>query len=114
MAISSYDTGSVSGEVRVEMDLRHRVEGSHLLLVEDIVDSGRTLDYLIDLLGAREPASIRTCALVRKKRESNKDLALDYLGFDIPDVWTVGYGLDYAEHYRTLPYIGVLDLPPES
>jgi hypoxanthine phosphoribosyltransferase len=114
MAISSYTKGSVSGEVRVEMDLRHRVEGSHLLLVEDIVDSGRTLNYLIDLLGARGPASVSTCALVRKKRESNKDLSLDYLGFDVPDAWTVGYGLDYAEQYRTLPYIGVLEVPPEG
>lgn len=111
IAVSSYDSGSVSGEVRLEMDLRHQIEGQHVLLVEDIVDSGQTLKYLIDLLEARGPASVHACALVRKKRESNKDLPLNYLGFDIPDVWTVGYGLDYAEQHRTLPYIGVLEVP---
>lgn len=110
MAISSYAKGSVSGEVRLEMDLRHQIEGRHVLLVEDIVDSGQTLNYLSDLLGARGPASVSTCVLVRKKRESNKDLNLGYLGFEIPDVWTVGYGLDYAEQYRTLPYIGVIEV----
>ena len=109
IAVSSYEQGSVSGEVRLEMDLRHRIEGKHVLLVEDIVDSGQTLAYLMDLLDARGPASVRTCALVRKERESNEKIRLDYLGFDIPDVWTVGYGLDYAEQHRTLPYIGVLE-----
>ena len=110
MALSSYDKGSVSGEVRLEMDLRHRIEGRHVIVVEDIVDSGQTLHYLVDLLSARGPASVKTCALVRKPRDSNADAPLDYLGFDIPDVWTVGYGLDYAEQYRTLPYIGVLEI----
>jgi hypoxanthine phosphoribosyltransferase len=110
MALSSYDKGSISGEVRLEMDLRHRIEGRHVIVVEDIVDSGQTLHYLVDLLSARGPASVKTCALVRKPRDSNADAPLDYLGFDIPDVWTVGYGLDYAEKYRTLPYIGVLEI----
>jgi hypoxanthine phosphoribosyltransferase len=110
MALSSYDKGSVSGEVRLEMDLRHRIEGRHVIIVEDIVDSGQTLHYLVDLLSARGPASVKTCALVRKPRDSNADAPLDYLGFDIPDVWTVGYGLDYAEQYRTLPYIGILEI----
>lgn len=108
MAISSYGKGSESGEVRLEMDLRHHIEGQHVLVVEDIVDSGQTLRYLVDLLRARGAASIKTCALVRKQRDDNTDARVDYLGFDIPDVWTVGYGLDYAEQHRTLPYIGML------
>jgi hypoxanthine phosphoribosyltransferase len=112
MAVSSYDTGSVSGEVRLEMDLRHQIEGQHVIIVEDIVDSGRTLLYLVDLLSARDPASVATCALVRKPR-TDVDTPVNYLGFDIPDVWAVGYGLDYAEQYRTLPYIGLLDIPEE-
>jgi hypoxanthine phosphoribosyltransferase len=110
MAISSYAEGSESGEVRLEMDLRHQIEGQHVLVVEDIVDSGQTLRYLVDLLKARGPASVKTCALVRKEREDNSDAPIDYLGFDIPDVWTVGYGLDYGEQFRTLPYIGILDV----
>ena len=110
MALSSYDRGSESGEVRLEMDLRHQIEGKHVLVVEDIIDSGQTLRYLVDLLKARGPASVRTCALVRKQREDNADAPIDYLGFDIPDVWTVGYGLDHGERFRTLPYIGILDL----
>ena len=109
IALSSYSEGSVSGEVRLEMDLRHEIEGKHVLIVEDIVDSGQTLHYLIDLLKARRPASVKTCTLVRKQREDNADAPVDYLGFDIPDVWTVGYGLDYGEQHRTLPYIGIVD-----
>ena len=110
MALSSYAKGSESGEVRLEMDLRHQIEGRHVLVVEDIVDSGQTLHYLVDLLKARGPASVKTCTLVRKQREDNADTPVDYLGFDIPDVWTVGYGLDYGEQHRTLPYIGILDI----
>lgn len=110
MALSSYDAGSESGEVRLEMDLRHQIEGQHVLVVEDIVDSGQTLRYLVELLRARGPASVKTCTLVRKQREDNADAPVDFLGFDIPDVWTVGYGLDYAEQFRTLPYIGILEV----
>ncbi len=109
IGLSSYEKGSVSGEVRLEMDLRHRVEGKHVLIVEDIVDSGNTLHYLIDLLQARNPTSIRTCVLVRKLSRAERDVQVDYLGFDIPDVWVVGYGLDYTEQYRTLPYIGTME-----
>jgi len=108
MAVSSYHGGSVSGEVRLEMDLRHPVEGQHVIVVEDIVDSGQTLRYLVDLLATRDPASVATCALVRKPRSDQVATPVDYLGFDIPDVWAVGYGLDYAERFRTLPYIGLL------
>lgn len=109
IAISSYQDGAHSGAVRLVMDLRGPIEGKHVLVVEDIVDTGRTLQYLIELLRARDPASIRTCALVRKKSRHEVEVHLDYLGFDIPDVWVVGYGLDYAEQHRTLPYIGVVE-----
>ena len=109
MSVSSYAKASYSGEVRLVLDLRKSVEGKHVLIVEDIVDTGRTLHYLLDLLGARRPASLATCALVRKKERHEIEVPITYLGFDIPDVWVVGYGLDYDEAYRTLPYIGVVE-----
>jgi hypoxanthine phosphoribosyltransferase len=105
MALSSYGDSAVSsGEVRVIMDLRHPIRGKHVIIVEDIVDSGNTLEYLMRMLGGRKPASLRTCVFVNKERD-HIDVPMDYLGFNIPDVWVVGYGLDLAEHYRTLPYI---------
>lgn len=107
MAVSSYGKNTSPGEVRIVMDLRESVEGKHILLVEDIVDSGKTLDYLYRVLQTRQPASLRTCVMVRKKRHGLES-PIDYLGFEIPDVWVVGYGLDYAGHYRTLPYIAEL------
>ena len=111
IAVSSYGQTSVStGAVRLIMDLRGVIEGKHVLIVEDIVDTGHTLHYLVSLLKARRPASLRTCALVRKSDRAEVEVGVDYLGFDIPDVWVVGYGLDYAEQYRTLPYIGIV--PP--
>ena len=107
LALSSYDMGSESsGTVRMIMDVRQPLEGRHVLVVEDIVDSGRTMAYLLDLLGARKPASIRTCALVTKHRENRPAPDVDYLGFTIPDEWVVGYGLDWDERLRTLPFIG--------
>ncbi len=113
IALSSYGRGgTASGAVRLLMDVRESVEGKHVLIVEDIVDTGRTLRYLIGLLEARGPASIRTCALVRKRGRQEVEVSIEYLGFEIPDVWVVGYGLDYAEKHRTLPYIGVVD--PEA
>ncbi len=109
IALSSYDTGSMpGGAVRLVMDMRESIEGKHVLVVEDIVDTGQTLHFLIGMLKSRAPASIRTCALLRKTERAQVDLTLDYLGFNIPDEWVVGYGLDYAEQDRTLPYIGII------
>lgn len=107
MALSSYGRTAASGEVRLVMDLREPIEGKHVIIVEDIVDTGQTLHYLVKTLSGRNPASLRTCAFVRKLRHSN--VSVDYLGFEIPDVWVVGYGLDYADRYRTLPYIAELN-----
>lgn len=109
MALSSYGKTTSSGAVRILMDLREPVEGQHVLIVEDIFDSGKTLSYLYHLLEERQPASLRTVVLTRKKRPGvSIDVPIDYLGFDIPDVWVVGYGLDYADKHRTLPYIAEL------
>ncbi len=108
MAVSSYGaSGAVSGAVRLVMDLRESIVGKDIVIVEDIVDSGKTLEYLYKTLQGREPASLRTCTLVRKHRE-HLDVPIDYEGFEIPDVWVVGYGLDYAERHRTLPFIAEL------
>ncbi len=110
MALSSYGKSTESGAVRILMDLREPIEGQHVLIVEDIVDTGHTLNYLYHVLKGRNPASLHTCALVRKQ-DKHADVPLEYLGFDIPDVWVVGYGLDYADLYRTLPYVA--ELKPE-
>jgi hypoxanthine phosphoribosyltransferase len=105
MAISSYGKASVSsGAVRILMDLREPVVDKHVILVEDIIDSGRTLAYIQETFAGRRPASLRTCVLVQKER-SHVDVEVDYLGFTIPDVWVVGYGLDLGEQFRTLPFI---------
>ena len=108
MALSSYGKTTDSGAVRILMDLREPIEGQHVLIVEDIVDTGHTLTYLHHILEGRNPASLRTCALVRKQRDQT-NFPVDYIGFDIPDVWVVGYGLDYADRYRTLPFVAELD-----
>jgi hypoxanthine phosphoribosyltransferase len=107
MALSSYGQTSTSGTVRILMDLRESIEGQHVLIVEDILDTGNTLNYLARILAERNPASLKTCVLVRKIRDG-VDFPVDYLGFDIPDVWVVGYGLDYADQHRTLPFIAEL------
>ncbi|MGD2058510.1 MAG: hypoxanthine phosphoribosyltransferase [Anaerolineales bacterium] len=108
MALSSYgQTTTTTGAVRILMDLREPIEGRNILLVEDIVDSGHTISYLYKTLMGRRPASLRTCVLLQKEREA-LDVPIDYLGFTIPDVWVVGYGLDFADHYRTLPFIAEL------
>lgn len=108
LAVSSYGrAGASAGAVRLVMDLREPIAGRHVLLIEDIVDTGQTLGYLLETLKGRQPASLRTCVLVRKRREQ-ADIPIDYVGFEIPDVWVVGYGLDYADAHRTLPYIAEL------
>lgn len=107
MALSSYGKSTSSGAVRILMDLREPIENQHLIIVEDIVDTGQTLKYLQRVLRGRKPASLHSCVLVRKQRD-NLNIPIDYLGFDIPDVWVVGYGLDFADKYRTLPYIAEL------
>ncbi len=110
MAVSSYGAGTEStGVVRILKDLNSEVTGRDLVIVEDIVDSGLTLQYLQNLLRAREPASLRTCVLLDKKERRTADVVLDYVGFAIPDAFVIGYGLDYAGLYRQLPFVGVLD-----
>ena len=109
IAVSSYANGSVSsGAVRLVMDVRGNIEGKHVLIVEDIVDTGHTLKYLIGIMKSHRPKSVKTAALVRKVESAEVDVDVDYLGFDIDNEWVVGYGLDYAEKNRTLPYIGVI------
>jgi hypoxanthine phosphoribosyltransferase len=109
MAVSSYGASTQSsGIVRILKDLEDSVEGQHIVVVEDIVDSGLTLEYLLRSLSARGPASIKVCGLLVKEREREHAVPIDYVGFTIPDKFVVGYGLDFAEKYRNLPYIGVL------
>jgi hypoxanthine phosphoribosyltransferase len=109
IAVSSYEEGSVhSGAVRLLMDVRGNIENKHVLIIEDIVDTGRTLHYLIGMLESHRPASVRTCALLHKVESAEVEVDIDYTGFSIADEWVVGYGLDYAEQNRTLPYIGVV------
>ena len=110
IAVSSYATGSVSsGAVRLVMDVRGNIENRHVLIVEDIVDTGHTLKYLIGVLESHRPASIRTIALLHKPSQAEVEVPIDYVGFGIGDEWVVGYGLDYAERDRTLPYIGIVE-----
>ena len=109
MAVSSYGSGgSSSGVVRILKDLDHGIEGRHVLVVEDIVDSGLTLSWLVANLRSRGPASVEVCALMRKPDAIKQDVDVRYLGFDIPRDFVVGYGLDYAEKYRNLPFVATL------
>ena len=109
MAVSSYGAGTVSsGQVEIKKDLSDSIEGKNLIIVEDILDSGNTLYYLMDVLRARKPESIRICTLLDKPERRTKPIRADYTGFTIPDAFVVGYGLDYNEKYRNLPYIGIL------
>ena len=109
MAISSYGSSTKSsGVIRVLKDVTTDLRGKHVIIAEDIIDSGLTLDYTIKHLQAYGPASVEVAALLRKEREDQPDLGARYVGFEIPDEFVVGYGLDYAERYRNLPYLGVL------
>jgi hypoxanthine phosphoribosyltransferase len=109
MAVSSYGTSTQStGVVRILKDLDHAIVGRDVLVVEDIVDTGLTLRYIVENLRDRGPASVRICALLRKQKAGVTAPPIDYLGFEIPDEFVIGYGLDYAEQYRNLPFVGVL------
>ncbi|NMC31648.1 MAG: hypoxanthine phosphoribosyltransferase [Veillonellaceae bacterium] len=109
MAISSYGLSTnSSGVVRILKDLDEVVQGRHILIVEDIIDSGLTLNYLVENLKSRKPASVRICTLLSKPDRRKVDVQVDYNGFIIPDYFVVGYGLDYAGKYRNLPFIGIL------
>ena len=117
MAISSYgDSTDSSGIVRILKDLDINIEGRDVLVVEDIIDSGLTLSYLMRNLESREPASLEVCALLTKPARREIDVPVRYVGFEIPNHFVIGYGLDFAERYRNLPYVGVLhpDLIPEG
>lgn len=109
MAISSYGTNTQSsGVVRILKDLNSSIENRHVLIVEDIIDSGLTLSYLVDNLKSRGPASVEICTILDKPERRTTDLEIKYTGFQVPDAFVVGYGLDFAEKYRNLPYIAVL------
>ena len=109
MAVSSYGAGTKSsGQVEIKKDLSDSIEGRDLIIVEDILDSGNPLFYLMEILKARKPASIRICTLMDKPDRRTQPIVADYVGFTIPDAFVVGYGLDYDEKYRTLPYVGIL------
>ena len=110
MCVGSYGDGTKSsGVVRIAKDLDESIEGKDVLIVEDIIDSGNTLYYLMDVLQRRKPASLHLCTLLDKQDRRVKDVKVDYTGFEIPDEFVVGYGLDYAQKYRNLPYIGVVE-----
>ena len=110
IAVSSYQQGTQSsGEVRLMKDVDERLEGRHVIIVEDIVDTGLTLRYLQDVLRARAPRSLRTACLLSKPSRRLVDVSVEYIGFTIEDHFVVGYGLDYAEQYRNLPHIGIFD-----
>ncbi len=110
MSVSSYGNETVSsGRVRIAKDLDESIQGRHVLIVEDIIDSGRTLAHLMDLLSTRAPESINICTLLDKPDRRVTDVDVKYVGFEIPDEFVVGYGLDYQQGYRNLPYVGVIE-----
>lgn len=110
MSVSSYGDETVSsGRVRIVKDLDESIQGKDVLIVEDIIDSGRTLAHLVDLLGTRAPNSLNICTLLDKPERRVTDVQVKYVGFEIPDEFVVGYGLDFQQHYRNLPYVGVID-----
>ena len=115
MSVSSYGDGTASsGVVKIAKDLDETLEGKDVLIVEDIIDSGNTLYYLMDVLQRRKPASLHLCTLLDKPDRRVRDVHVDYVGFNIPDEFVVGYGLDYDQMYRNLPFIGVVHLDDEN
>lgn len=110
ISVSSYGDGTASsGIVRIAKDLDESLEGKDVIVIEDIIDSGRTLYYLLEVLAKRQPNSLKLCTLLDKPDRRVKDVKVDYVGFEIPDEFVVGYGLDYAQKYRNLPFIGVVE-----
>lgn len=114
MAVSSYGSGTVSsGKINIKKDLSECIKGKNVLIVEDIIDTGNTLFYLIEYLKKEEPKSVRLCTLFDKAERREKDVQVDWVGFDVPNKFIVGYGLDYAQKYRNLPYIAELAFEEE-
>lgn len=110
MSVSSYgDSTESSGKIRISKDLDESIEGKNVLVVEDIIDSGRTLSYLMEYLSGKKPGSLRLCTLLDKPDRRVTDVKVDYTGFVIPDEFVVGFGLDYAQRYRNLPFVGILE-----
>lgn len=111
MSISSYGDGTKSsGVVKLSKDLDETIEGKHVIVIEDIIDSGRTLSYLLPVLRERKPKSLKLLAFLDKPERRVKEVTVDYTGFEIPDEFVVGYGLDYAQKYRNLPYVGIVEV----
>jgi hypoxanthine phosphoribosyltransferase len=110
MSVSSYGDGTASsGRVKIAKDLDESLEGKNVIVIEDIIDSGNTLSYLLEILGKRDPKSLKLCTLLDKPDRRVREVKVDYVGFAIPDEFVVGYGLDYAQKYRNLPYVGVVE-----
>lgn len=110
MSVSSYGNETVSsGRVKILKDLDESIQDRNVLIIEDIIDSGRTLSYLMTLLSARNPKSLKLCTLLDKPDRREMEVKVDYVGFQIPDLFVVGYGLDYQQNYRNLPYVGVIE-----
>ena len=110
MSVSSYGDGTTSsGRVKIAKDLDESLEGKNVIVIEDIIDSGNTLSYLLEILGKRDPKSLKLCTLLDKPDRRVREVKVDYVGFAIPDEFVVGYGLDYAQKYRNLPYVGVVE-----
>lgn len=110
MSASSYGNSmNSSGNVKIKKDLDDDIEGKHIIVVEDIIDTGRTLSYLLEILKERKPASMALCTLLDKPARRTNEVHVDYTGYQIPDEFVVGYGLDYAQKYRNLPYIGIVE-----
>lgn len=110
LGVASYgDATRSSGVVQITADLTRPIEGKHVLVVEDIVDTGLTMEYLLENLRTRRPASVKLCSLLHKPSRAVKQIPIDYLGFTIPDLFVIGYGLDYGQRWRNLPFIGVLE-----
>ena len=112
--LSSYRSGTTSGQMELIYDITAKIEGRDVILVEDIVDSGKTLKYFIELLKKRNPTSVKVCAFLDKKERREVDIKVDYAGFDIPCGFVIGYGMDYAEKYRELPFLAEVINPPKA